>query len=113
VFSLGINKRIKSSSDIRSIIRTGKMIVKDSFVLLYKKNSGHYDRFAVLVSKKHGNAVERNKIKRLFREAYRCTQDQNPPFLDILLRPKPQIDQKVVLIKDYLAEWKKCLQQVV
>ena len=47
-------------------------------------------RLGVSVSKDHGGAVRRNKLKRLLREAFRLEQHQLPPTLDIVLIPRQQ-----------------------
>lgn len=47
-------------------------------------------RLGVSVSKDHGGAVRRNKLKRLLREAFRLEQHQLPPTLDLVLIPRQQ-----------------------
>lgn len=59
-----------------------------SFVLIYKQNDLQCDRLGVIVSKRIGNAVERNRAKRIYRELFRCNIDRNPPFFDILIKPR-------------------------
>jgi ribonuclease P protein component len=61
--------RVKKSSEIEEIIRQKKSVGSKHFVLYTKKNHGqNHFRFAVSVSKKFGNAVERNVAKRRVRE---------------------------------------------
>lgn len=61
--------RVKKSSEIEEIIRHKKSVGSKHFVLYTKKNHGQtHFRFAVSVSKKYGNAVERNVAKRRVRE---------------------------------------------
>ena len=45
-------------------------------------------RLGVSVSKDHGGAVRRNKLKRLLREAFRLEQHRFPPDLDLVLIPR-------------------------
>jgi ribonuclease P protein component len=61
--------RVKKSSEIEKIMRIKQSKANGHFVIYKNKNheNTHF-RFAVSVSKKYGNAVYRNKIKRQVRE---------------------------------------------
>lgn len=61
--------RVKKSSEIEKIMRVKQSKANAHFVIYKNKNheNTHF-RFAVSVSKKYGNAVHRNKIKRQIRE---------------------------------------------
>ena len=61
--------RVKKSSEIEGIIKNKQSKGNSYFVVYKKKNHENiHFRFAVSVSKKYGNAVKRNKIKRQIRE---------------------------------------------
>ena len=57
-------------------------------------------RIGLSVSKKHGNAIRRSRIKRLLREAFRLSQYDLPKGLDLILIPRQNTDSK---LDDYLA----------
>jgi ribonuclease P protein component len=72
-YSLGKSERLKSRKQIDALFESGKKITQFPFRLLYKTEaglSGLKAGFAVS-SKNFPRAVDRNRIKRLTREAYR------------------------------------------
>lgn len=86
----GRAKKIKRKSEISRLFKSGQRWESGSFVLIYERNNLPYDRFGVMVSRKIGNAVKRNRVKRVFREVYRRNIRQSPPFFDILIKPIPR-----------------------
>lgn len=58
---------VKSKIDFNKIIKTGKSIANNCFVIYYKDNNIGYSRYGISVGTKLGNAVFRNKYKRKIR----------------------------------------------
>lgn len=61
--------------------------------IFFKINDNKFDRSAVIVSRKTGNAVKRNKIKRIIREVTRNKDINHPPHIDYLIQPLPGIEE--------------------
>ena len=57
-------------------------------MLFYKKNKLENSRVGFSISKKYGNAVKRNYIKRRLREIVRHNKELLPSETDIILIPK-------------------------
>jgi ribonuclease P protein component len=71
-YSFPGEKRLKTSSDFRKTLDTGVKTVCRNFVVFAAIDAAKSGtRLGVIVSKKNGNSVVRNRIKRLTREAYR------------------------------------------
>jgi ribonuclease P protein component len=70
-------------------------------------------RLGVSVSKDHGGAVRRNKLKRLLREAFRLERHALPPGVDIVLIPRQRPDDfPLAAMRDELVRLvQKALQQ--
>ena len=62
---------LRKQKDFARIYKSGESKGSRFVVLLYKKNGLGYTRTGFVSSKKVGNAVERNRARRLMREAYR------------------------------------------
>jgi ribonuclease P protein component len=75
--------RLNSPQDFKRCFLKGERIKNDVFVLHYIDNGGLCARLGVNVAKKKiKNAVDRNKIKRAAREAFRRARLKN---LDVVL----------------------------
>ena len=66
--------------------------VSSEFLIVYAApNDLPHNRLGLSVSRKFGGAVQRNRMRRLFREAYRLTRQQMPAGLDIVLIPRSKV----------------------
>lgn len=73
--------RIKKSNDIEIILKNRKTTGNKYYTIYIKENSeADHFRLAVSVSKKIGNAVVRNRNKRLIRQAFTELESQILPY---------------------------------
>lgn len=65
-------KSLKGSVNFKRVLRQGSYVSGKRLAIYIKKNNILEDenRLGICVSKKHGNSVTRNKLKRWAREAY-------------------------------------------
>jgi ribonuclease P protein component len=80
--------RIVRTSDYKAIYKIGRKIHSKRFVLFGRINALGYARLGLTVSRKVGDAVVRNRIKRLFREIFRRSLREIPNQFDIVVNAK-------------------------
>ncbi|HBF86926.1 MAG TPA: ribonuclease P protein component [Clostridiales bacterium] len=79
-------ERLKRKSDFDAIFKRGKKIYAKSFMVLYLPSKSL--KIGYCVSKKHGKAVVRNRIKRLLRAAVRNNFGSFDKKFNIVFLPK-------------------------
>lgn len=80
--------RLKTPEQFGRIIRKGRVATDPVLVLNAMRNNLGYSRIGITIPKKTGNAVVRNRWKRLIREAFRTQKDQLPQGFDFVVRPR-------------------------
>jgi ribonuclease P protein component len=88
--------RIRSSLDFKRIYQR-RCAASDELLLIFSdRNDLPYPRLGLSVSRKIGGAVERNRWKRLLREAFRLNRRQLPRGIDLVVvvrkRAAPSLD---------------------
>ena len=96
---------VKHSRDFENIIQNGKCKKNRSFIIHHKPNDLPFDKYGISVSKKLGNAVFRNKYKRIIRnivDNYKKSYINNEDYI-IILRGSAKDKEYHDLEKDYIA----------
>lgn len=70
---MGTEERLTKSSQFAAVFKQGKFWANDVMVLKAMPNGLEVSRIGIVASKKVGNAVVRNRVRRLLREAVRLT----------------------------------------
>lgn len=83
--------RLRRSSDVRRVYDKGKSWVHPLLVLVAHRNELGFSRVAVTASRRVGHAADRNRAKRLMREAARHLHPQFESGWDIVLVARPRI----------------------
>ncbi|MGM9986873.1 MAG: ribonuclease P protein component [Bacillaceae bacterium] len=100
--------RVKKNADFQVVFQEGKSDANRQFVIYqYKKENQPYFRIGLSVSKKLGNAVTRNRIKRLIRQVFTELKDDIKIGNDyVIIARKPCVELEY-------DEFKKCLMHVL
>ncbi|MBS7360662.1 MAG: ribonuclease P protein component [Oscillospiraceae bacterium] len=76
---------LKENTDFRRLYNRGKAIINPALVIYYSKNRAGICRIGITASKKVGNAVERNRSRRVIKEAFRNIAKEIEPCFDFVL----------------------------
>lgn len=103
--TLSPHERIGKKKDFVFIYKKGRRYRGKYFTLVYLSNDRDFSRVAVVVSKKIGNAVKRNKIKRRLKTLFRRNKALMTRPLDLvfIVRKEMRTAAWLDLQSDFLA----------
>lgn len=96
---------LKDSTIFNRCFRTGRYCSCAFVTAYYIPNGEAYNRIGISASKKVGNAVERNRAKRIIRAACRLREKDFPIGFDIVFAVRNSIaGKKTQDIEDYISQ---------
>jgi len=78
-------ERLKRKSDITRVFKKGRAVSCSGSKLFFLANELPCNRIAITFVRKYGNAVQRNRARRLGREAYRLMKEELQTGYDLVL----------------------------
>lgn len=83
-------QRIKKNTEFQRVFKKGKSFANRQFIVYMLKGDQEEFRIGLSVSKKVGNAVARNRIKRFIRQAFLELKSDLSPNADYVIIARPQ-----------------------
>jgi ribonuclease P protein component len=82
------HEHLRRPTDFRRVYERRRS-VSDGWLIVYACENGlPHVRLGLSVSRKMGQATHRNRLRRLYREAFRLTRSEMPVGLDLVLIPR-------------------------
>ena len=103
------HEHLRRPEDFRRVYDARRSASNDWLIVYAARNERPYSRLGLSISRKYGGAVQRNRLRRLYREAYRLKKSQFPTGLDIVLIPRGTGEPTLAQLMDALP---KLLDQV-
>jgi len=85
------SQRLRKKAQFDRVFRRGARLDGRLFTLLVAANGGSQDRLGLAVSRRVGDAVVRNRARRLLRESFRRLPAAGRPPVDLVVLAKPEI----------------------
>src|SRR4051794_5050670 len=82
------HEHLRRPADFKRVYDRRRSVSNDLLIVYAAPNDLPHNRLGLSVSRKVGGAVQRNRLRRLFREAFRLTRHRMPTGLDLVLIPR-------------------------
>jgi len=86
-------ERLRKTNEFRNVFENGKVFKDKNFVAHLLLNNRQNSRIGIIAKKKIGNAVKRNRTKRIFRDAFRTEKNGLASNIDIIIIPRIKAEE--------------------
>jgi ribonuclease P protein component len=87
-FAFRPHEHLRRPPDFKRVFDRRRSAADGKLIVYVCENGLAHSRLGLSVSRKNGNAVHRNRMRRLYREAFRLTKQEMPAGLDLVLVPR-------------------------
>ena len=98
---------IRSRLDFARVYEQGSRVSDAVLLVTAARNDEPQTRIGLSVSKRCGNAVHRNRWKRLIREAFRLSQAEMPTSIDLVVQPRAGTEPDAMTVQKSLTSLMK------
>lgn len=110
-FTFRRHEHLRRPADFRRTYERRRS-ASDAWIIVYAcENSLPHTRIGLSVSRKFGQATHRNRLRRLYREAFRLTRDALPGGLDLVVIPRTAQEPPLRELKQSLSRLVQHLAQ--
>ena len=103
------HEHIRRTADFRKVYDRRRSAADGRLIVYGCENGLPHLRLGLSVSRKVGPAVHRNRLRRLYREAFRLTRHDMPTGMDLVLIPRSPDEPT---LEDLMASLPKLVKQV-
>ena len=108
-------QRVRRRAEFQQVFDTGIRVSSRFFTLLMTRQPGQVARLGIVASRKLGDAVRRNRAKRLIREVFRLNQPlQGGAGVDLVVIPRRELfDAPFTEIdRDFRGAWRRAVSRL-
>ena len=96
--------RLKRPAEFKRVFEERRSASDERIIVYVADNSLEHARLGLSVSRKVGGAVQRNRWKRLLREAFRHSVAQMPTGIDLVIVPRAECQPELAALQRSLIE---------